>query len=180
MASGFGDTVTGPRLMSTAVQALSPLESENRRYTSRRTLRLKSAVSDSGIEVLIHDLSLTGMLVETQQDLGSGETIFVDLPERGPTSASVVWSSGHFHGCVFEQSIAAATVSAALLRSPAEIPNESADKGFDITRLQALAAAIEAEDVIDDRYSLRTRGLVLGGLLLAAWAVIGAAVAALL
>ena len=172
--------MTGPIYMSIAVQAVSPLESENRRYTSRRALRLKSAVSDSGIEVLIHDLSLTGMLVETPQDLCSGETLFVDLPERGPTAASVVWSSGRFHGCSFEQSIPSATISAALLRSPAAATVEGADSGFDINRLRALAADVATSEPVDERYSLRKRGLVLSGLLVASWGTIGWVISALL
>ena len=163
--------------MSTAVHAISPQESDNRRYTSRRALRLKSAVSDSGIELVIHDLSPTGLLIETSQELCSGETLFVDLPERGPTAASVVWSSGKFHGCAFEQSIPSAAVSAALLRSPANVPSET---GLDISRLRELAADIEAADPIDDRYSLRTRGVVFGGLLVISWSAIGWALAALL
>jgi len=167
----------GPYFMSTAVHAISPQESANRRYTSRRALRLKSAVSDRGIDVVIHDLSPTGLLIETGQELCSGETLFVDLPDRGPTAASVVWTSGNFHGCAFEQSIPTAAVSAALLRSPAVTPSEN---GFDITRLRELAADIEAADPIDDRYSLRTRGLVFGGLLMISWGAIGWAIAALL
>ena len=166
--------------MSTAVHAIAPLESENRRYAPRRALRLKSAVSDRGIEVVIHDLSPTGLLLETSQPLISGETLFVDLPERGPTAASVVWSSGNFHGCAFEQSIPSAAISAALLRSPASVPAEGADAGLDIMRLRELAADIEAADPIDDRYSLRTRGVVFGGLLMISWGAIGWALAALL
>lgn len=166
--------------MSTAVHAISPAGGENRRYGSRRALRLRSAVTDSGIEVVIHDLSPTGMLLETAQPLGSGETLFVDLPERGPTAASVVWSSGRFHGCAFEQSIPSATISAALLQSPAGAPAEEADGGFDITRLRNLAAGLEAADEVDDRYSLRTRGLVFIGLLLVSWTAIAMVFTAIL
>lgn len=165
--------------MSIAVQTAPPLEGENRRYTSRRALRLQSAVSDRGIEVVIHDLSLTGMLVETPQELCRGETLFVDLPERGPTAASVVWSSGRFHGCAFEQSIPNSAISAALLRSPARAP-VNAETGFDIDELRSLAADIEAADPVDDRYSLRTRGLVLGGLIIVSWGAIGWTLSALL
>lgn len=165
--------------MSIAVQFASPQEAENRRYASRRALRLGSVLSDSGIEVTIHDLSPTGLLIETPQTLCSGETLFVDLPERGPTAASVVWSSGRFHGCAFELSIPAATVSAALLRSPAGVGVGQAGSGLDINRLQSLAASV-AEAPEDDRYSLRTRGLVLGGLLVMSWGAIGWVVSALL
>jgi hypothetical protein len=148
-----------------------PLQSDNRRYASRRALRLGATLSDRGVEVLIHDLSPTGLLIETGQSLTKGETLFVDLPERGPTAASVAWSSGRFYGCAFELSIPAAAVSAALLRSPALKPG--AESGLDITQLQALAAEVEAAPAIDDRYSLRTRGLVLVSLLAVSWGAIG-------
>lgn len=157
--------------MSTAVQTALPLQSDNRRYASRRALRLGATLSDRGVEVLIHDLSPTGLLIETAQSLTKGETLFVDLPERGPTAASVAWSSGRFYGCAFELSIPAAAVSAALLRSPALKPG--AESGLDITQLQALAAEVEAAPAIDDRYSLRTRGLVLVSLLAVSWGAIG-------
>jgi len=159
--------------MSTAVQTALPLESDNRRYASRRALRLGATLSDSGVEVLIHDLSPTGLLIETGQPLTQGETLFVDLPERGPTAASVAWSSGRFYGCAFELSIPAAAVSAALLRSPAATQSTAPDGGLDIARLHALAAEVEASPPVDDRYSLRTRGLVLVGLLAISWGAIG-------
>lgn len=160
--------------MSTAVQTALPLDGENRRYASRRALRLGATLSDSGVEVTIHDLSPTGLLLETSQPLTQGETLFVDLPERGPTAASVVWSSGRYYGCAFELSIPAAVVSAALLRSPAARPAVAGEESFDIGQLQTLAAAAEiAAEPVDERYSLRTRGLVLVGLLALSWGTIG-------
>ena len=160
--------------MSTAVQTALPLESDNRRYASRRALRLGATLTDRGVEVLIHDLSPTGLLIETGQPLTKGETLFVDLPERGPTAASVAWSSGRFYGCAFELSIPAAAVSAALLRSPALKP--AGESGLDITQLQALAAEVEVSAPEDDRYSLRTRGVVLASMLVVSWGAIGWAV----
>lgn len=156
--------------MSTAVQTALPLGSENRRYASRRALRLGATLADRGVEVVIHDLSPTGLLLETTEPLASGETLFVDLPERGPTAASVAWHSGRFYGCEFELSIPAAAVSAALLRAPAKVAG--GDESFDITRLQELAAQIETSEPVDDRYSLRTRGTVLVALLVASWGAI--------
>ncbi|WP_152569519.1 MULTISPECIES: PilZ domain-containing protein [Sphingomonas] len=157
--------------MSTAVQTALPLGNENRRYASRRALRLGATLADRGVEVTIHDLSPTGLLIETAERLAPGETLFVDLPERGPTAASVAWHSGRFYGCEFELSIPAAAVSAALLRSPAAKP-AATDDGFDITRLQELAAQVEAYAPEDDRYALRTRGTVLIALMVVSWSAI--------
>ncbi|URD60606.1 PilZ domain-containing protein [Sphingomonas sp. KRR8] len=166
--------------MPTAVQTALPLESDNRRYASRRALRLGSTLTDSGVEVLIHDLSPTGLLIETAQSLAAGETLFVDLPERGPTAATVVWSGGNFHGCAFELSIPAAAVSAALLRSPALARKQAPDGQMDVAQLQALAAEADSFQPADERYSLRTRGLVLVALLGLSWGAIAWAVSAIL
>jgi len=163
--------------MSTAIQTALPLDTDNRRYATRRALRLGATLTDRGVEVTIHDLSPTGLLLETDQPLTQGETLFVDLPERGPIAANVAWSSGRYYGCAFELSIPAAAVSAALLRSPAIRPSTGGEEGFDIARLQTLAAAVEAQPEVDDRYSLRTRGLVLVALLTVSWGAIGWAVA---
>jgi hypothetical protein len=162
--------------MPIAQQTALPQENGNRRYASRRALRLGATLADSGVEVLIHDLSPTGLLLETTQPLASGETLFVDLPERGPTAASVAWSSGDFYGCAFELSIPAAVISAALLRSPSPVQAPVPDGQLDIARLHALAAEVEAAPVEDDRYSLRTRGIVLASLLALSWGAIGWAV----
>ena len=96
--------------------------SSNRRTAARRTLRLKAhgtATSEAAAEVIIHDLSLTGLLIETSADLAAEERLEVDLPEAGLTEAKVVWSSGHFFGCKFNKPITTAALGSAILRSPA-------------------------------------------------------------
>lgn len=99
---------------------------EERRASLRRSLRLDAQSDDvahGAAQVTIHDLSLTGVLIETSTPLGSGETFEVDLPQAGKVEASVVWSSGEFYGCEFKEPISTAALSAALLRSP---PRDSA------------------------------------------------------
>lgn len=163
--------------MPSIVQASAPRTTENRRYASRRSLNLKSALSDSGVEIVIHDISPTGMLIETSQKLAAGETLVLDLPELGQTSATVAWSSGNFFGCQFELSIPAAAVSAALLRSSPLEPVPVSGSG-DAAMLGRLAVEAvqeeEAEEAVeDDRYSLRTRGVVIVSLCVSGWALIG-------
>ena len=91
----------------------------NRRAVARRTLRLKAqgTTSSKSAAVVIHDLSLTGLLIETTADLTPGERLDVDIPQAGLTAARVVWSSGHFFGCEFNKPIPSAALSAAILRS---------------------------------------------------------------
>ena len=99
-----------------------PAETEgDRRRSARRALRLdvESTAESRGIaHVTIHDLSLTGVLIETSTPLGAGETFEVDVPGTGKIEATVVWNSGEFYGCQFQESISTAALSAALLRSP--------------------------------------------------------------
>jgi hypothetical protein len=93
----------------------------NRRAATRRTLRLKTrgaTYSETAVEVVIYDLSLTGLLIETSGDLSAGERFDVDVPEAGPMQAKVVWNSGHFYGCKFKKPIPPAALSSAILLSP--------------------------------------------------------------
>lgn len=93
----------------------------NRRSSNRRLLSLQvpSAIdAGQGVDVFIHDLSLTGLLIETWESLFVGTRLEVDLPEIGKTEAQVVWSTGHYFGCQFDTAIPAAALSAAMLRNP--------------------------------------------------------------
>jgi hypothetical protein len=98
---------------------------DERRGAARRALRLDvetNGASRGAAHVTIHDLSLTGVLIETSTPLAVGETFEVDLPEAGNVQASVVWMSGEFYGCQFAAPISTAALSAALLRSPPDEP----------------------------------------------------------
>lgn len=96
-----------------------PAEIGERRGSARRALRLAvDGRAHGACRVTIHDLSLTGVLIETSTPLAAGETFEVDLPEAGKVEASVVWSSGEFYGCQFKEPLSTAALSAALLRSP--------------------------------------------------------------
>lgn len=91
----------------------------------RRRLLLETAGESAAGElgaVRIHNVSATGMLLETAVALAPDETIEVDLPEAGLQAATVKWSDGAYHGCRFAQPISAATLSAIELRSRAPAP----------------------------------------------------------
>lgn len=95
------------------------------RRTTRRKLRLEaqgSTPSDSA-DVLILNISTTGLLLETTADLCLGETIELDLPEAAGTRAVIKWSSGQLFGCQFREPVTVATVSGALLRAPSRSVN---------------------------------------------------------
>lgn len=93
----------------------------SRGATRRRLLLPASGARTSGAtaDVVIHNASSTGMLIECPAPLAEGEGIALDLPEAGTVTAHVIWSSGDFYGCHFDRPISAATLSAAELRSDA-------------------------------------------------------------
>jgi PilZ domain-containing protein len=96
-------------------------ESEtDRRNSNRRTLRLRvpgSTISDAGVAVLVHDISESGLLIETKVDLALGTVLDIDFPEVGPQAATVMWNRDQFYGCEFETPVSKAGLSAALLKS---------------------------------------------------------------
>lgn len=93
---------------------------EGRPRAERRRLLLETqGALESGAEtqVVLHNFSETGVLLESQVDLEIGEYIEIDLPEATQARARVVWASGRLYGCAFDTPIPATTLSAAQLRS---------------------------------------------------------------
>ena len=86
----------------------------------RRTLRLEAhgaLPTGDGAAVQVHNISATGLLLESEVALDVGEAIVIDLPHAGSTVARVVWRSGSLSGCEFEIPLSRAALSAAELRS---------------------------------------------------------------
>jgi hypothetical protein len=92
---------------------------KDRRGRGRRKLNLNSTSKTSGDEVLVHDISTTGMLLATSAKFEPFEEIEVELPHAGVVKARVVRTTSGLFGCQFLEPISKAAVSAALLRSPA-------------------------------------------------------------
>lgn len=72
---------------------------------------------DGGIAVLVHNISETGLLLESDADLAVGDSIGIDLPHAGESPATVMWISDRLAGCRFDTPVSSATLSAAQLRS---------------------------------------------------------------
>lgn len=91
-----------------------------RRYASRRTLSLGTLASTdpASWRVVIHDLSETGLRIQTSMSLAVGDEIEVALPEAETVTARVVWSEDTTYGCEFLTPITKGAVSASLLLSP--------------------------------------------------------------
>lgn len=94
-------------------------EREPGRAPRRKLLLETLGATAAGVatDVVVHNFSETGMLLECGEALVPGDVIEVDLPHIGVVAASVVWSSGRLHGCAFAEPLAPAALSAAQLRS---------------------------------------------------------------
>jgi hypothetical protein len=102
------------------------LPAPDRRRSVRRALKLGVAVGDGGELVTVHDLSLTGALLETSVPMLVGAKFEVELPHVGTVEAGVIWNSGEYYGCQFALPISPAALSAALLQADAHPPASAA------------------------------------------------------
>ncbi|MFN6935396.1 MAG: helix-turn-helix domain-containing protein [Tsuneonella sp.] len=93
-------------------------DTSDQRGAIRRTLRLGviGRFAEGQSTATIHNISATGMLVESDATLVEGETIAVDLPQTGERIASVVWVDAPMYGCRFDEPLSTAALSAAQLR----------------------------------------------------------------
>lgn len=110
----------------------------DRRRSVRRALKL--GIGGSEQSVTVHDLSLTGALLETSVPMLVGQTFEVELPQAGKVDATIVWNSGEFYGCQFDLPIAPSTLSAALLRGPPAAAVEGPDP---VAELRELSSEVE-------------------------------------
>jgi transcriptional regulator with XRE-family HTH domain len=98
-----------------------PQESnEKQQRASRVSLLLEVAGSTDRehVPVTVHNMSETGILIETQSVLAVGQKITIELPQADAVSALVVWQSAPLFGCRFDQPLSRAALSAAQLRNP--------------------------------------------------------------
>lgn len=101
-------------------EPVSPDNETPRPPRRRLQLEVSSALPTGGAaQVLIHNVSSTGLLLETETALSEGERIDIDLPDLGPTAATIVWSDEKFHGGHFDAPLSVGVLSALELRSAA-------------------------------------------------------------
>jgi hypothetical protein len=113
----------------------------DRRRSPRRSLRLGASGGDDF--VIIHDLSLTGALLETSVPMLVGALIEVELPQTGRIEAEIVWSSGEYYGCQFALPISPASLSAAQLKSSKSLEDGPESEPDPLDELKELNAEVE-------------------------------------
>lgn len=122
-------------------------EASERRGSARRRLQLiteGTMPSSEDARVVILDLSVTGLLIESSAPLSVGDLLTVNLPEARTAEAIVMWNSGRYFGCKFTGPIPAAVVSAAQLLSPAAHNEGDAEViSIALAELQALGTRIQ-------------------------------------
>ncbi len=92
------------------------------RGSPRQALRLETSGlgPDGGAaNVVIHNISAAGLLIETELELREGDRLALDLPEAGLVTAMIVWRSERLYGCAFERALGPAALAAAQLQSSA-------------------------------------------------------------
>jgi len=184
--------------MPWAAEFLEDAETAEKRYATRRTLRMTAATSRSNDadlasqassgtpNVLIHNLSTTGLLLETAEQLEEGERFDITLPEIDTAEVIVIWRSGLLYGCEFTTPVSTGVVSATLLRSPTKpLPAHPAPKVFfEALDLPGDAKQEVAKQEVAEQgwleelprdgstLSFRSKALIIIGLDLALWAMI--------
>jgi len=108
---------------------------ERRRHTLILDVEGRENGTASGA-ALVHDISDTGLLIETTCALAVGEVIEVTLPPMGVMEAEIMWDGGEIYGCKFTQEASKAAISA-----------ERVEGRFTLTHSVAESVAVDA--VID-------------------------------
>ncbi|HET6538532.1 MAG TPA: PilZ domain-containing protein [Sphingopyxis sp.] len=99
----------------------------SRRSTVRRALQL-TTVAEVGegqsSQIMVRNLSQTGLLIETSAAFDVGEIFYLHLPEIGATPVQVRRKDGDAYGCEFLAPVGKVAISAALLKSAFTSPGE--------------------------------------------------------
>jgi len=162
---------------------LEPERAQERRSKQRRKLSLDSNIHTGEI-VSVHDISPTGMLIETDADLSALDRLEIDLPENGTTNAIIAWNSGRYYGCQFTKPLSPAKVSAALLRSTPKASGPAAGKSRrqEVAEQRTPGEAVVAQErpAQQREWSLGARSRFILGSSILLWALIIFAIAALI
>ena len=119
--------------------------------------------------VTVHDISNTGLLIESHSSLLVGEMIEVELPRVGFRMAQILWTSGHFVGCKFTHELTRGALSAALLVGYRDVVIDDKHVGASILSDVALNQSTYASS---EKLSLGMTLRVILGLAIIAWIIV--------
>jgi hypothetical protein len=157
--------------------------SADERGAERYRLLLPASAEEPGsglIDIIVHDLSTSGILIETQAPLSVGSEILLDIPGAGSVSATVAWNSGNFFGGEFQTPLSPSAVTTAFAASRVVWPNfttsSSADRGgFPVK--ENIAPPQVSPPLADEqtRHPLQVRLRIIVGVSLLLWTPLAAA-----
>jgi hypothetical protein len=129
---------------------------DERRGSSRKSLRLTaSAPGASGdlTQVVVHEISETGLLLEGTLTLTQGEELEVVLPRQGARRVNVAWFSGRFFGCQFAEPLPPPGSGAAIASGTDALPKKGSQEAVSLAavQLRQLSMAIERISRVLDR-----------------------------
>lgn len=122
--------------------------------------------------VIVHDISDTGLLIETDSELKVGEMIEVNLPQAGLMEAEIVWDGGRVYGSRFTRQLTTAAISAARLGGR-----------FTLTKPNSPGEQVAAQQsqhngqygiALDGELPIGAKLWIIFGLALSLWIIIGA------
>lgn len=136
---------------------------DGKRRAERRRLLLETqgALASGGeTQVILHNVSESGALLESRVELEIGESLEIELPEIPQARARVIWASGQLYGCAFDVRVPTATLSAVQLRGAVR-----ADLGLEPMPVPVGPNPIGGESLGERLHRLRKlRGLTQGEL----------------
>lgn len=117
-----------------------------RRIKPRHVLHIEVAISvgEQGTDASVHDLSTTGLRIETDDPLEVGEQLTIELLGDATVDATVVWTSDRSYGCRFDSPVPQSVIGAIVLQAPIDLPSSQPTRsieevdlasGLDILRL---------------------------------------------
>lgn len=148
---------------------------DNRRQR-RHKLLLEVEARGPGIfsdMVIVHDISDTGLLIETDSKLKVGEMIEVNLPQAGLMEAEIVWIGGEIYGCRFTRAITPAAISAARLGGRFSV--KPSDNILEACAVAEPYSHTQNSMALASQLSLGAKLWIIIGLASSLWIMIGAA-----
>jgi hypothetical protein len=122
--------------------------------------------------VLVHDISDTGLLIETIYALGIGEMIEVNHPCAGVLmEAEIMWAAGQIYGCKFTRERTQAAVSAEQRGGRFSLTHAVANAGAADAVADAPKDATAEHDASTERLSRGRKYWVNVGLVLSLWII---------
>jgi hypothetical protein len=159
---------------------LKPIETSEERGARRFRLLLHASAELGGsslVDIVIHDLSSTGFLIECPDALGAHAEVTLELPGAGSVVGDVVWASGNFYGGEFRTRLDRAALDAARTSStviwPEFTPKSAADRIAETSETLRLAEHEPQPEpiasVADNRLPVARRMQIITGASLLLW-----------